>query len=65
MDCTFCVTEDDFDVISFEAEVLLCERLAGEGRATALPFTLYRRPDMYRSRTVDIYWSAGGGVVKG
>ncbi len=34
-------------------------------RALELPFTIYRRPDMYRSKTVEFYWSEGGRVVSG
>ncbi len=47
--------------IPAEAYLEACDRVQGRN----LPFRVFRRRDMYRSRTVEFYWSQGGRVVSG
>lgn len=41
------------------------EAICAEAESLDLPFRIYRRTDMYHSRTVDFFWMDGGAVRRG
>lgn len=41
------------------------QQRCAEVAALGLPFEVYKRADMYRSQTVDFYWSQDGVIVRG
>jgi MoaA/NifB/PqqE/SkfB family radical SAM enzyme len=48
-----------------EVPAAIYQQRCDEVQAMALPFRVYRRADMYHSKTVDFYWSQRGEVVCG
>ncbi len=41
------------------------DRIVDRVQSMNLPFRVYRRSDMYRSRTVDFFWYEGGRICRG